>query len=88
MTPSTNLADAVNGLDSRHVDKLMWFDQRNGHTTGYPEPLEDGTFLVSRPKGIYKPKGTDLALSVRQTIASKYPDQDPVFREDGSWSYL
>lgn len=39
-------------------------------------------------KGIYKPAGSKHALWIRQTRRGVYPDQDPVFHTDGSWTYL
>lgn len=50
--------------------------------------LQDGAFLASKAKGIYKPEWTEYALSVRQTLNGPYSDQEPVFEADGSWSYL
>jgi len=54
----------------------------------WPAPLHDGTLLVSKAKGIYKPSWTKYALSVRQSLDGPYADREPVTREDGSWSYL
>jgi putative restriction endonuclease len=39
-------------------------------------------------KGIYKPAGSSHALWIRQTKRGVYPDKDPEFQPDGSWSYL
>src|SRR5258708_5962168 len=44
--------------------------------------------LASKAKGIYKPEWTKYALSIRQSLLSPYPDQDPIVRSDGTWSYL
>ncbi len=38
-------------------------------------------------KGIYKPKGSDYALWIRQTIRGGYPDESPTPLPDGSWLY-
>jgi hypothetical protein len=38
-------------------------------------------------KGIYKPAGSSHALWVRQTWRGVYPDKDPEFHPDGSWTY-
>jgi putative restriction endonuclease len=59
-----------------------------GTERAWPEPLEDGTLLASKAKGIYKPGWTRYALSVRQSIGSPYLDREPVTRPDGTWSYL
>jgi len=50
--------------------------------------MPDGTYIVNKAKGIHKPAYTKYALSVRQTLASPYPDREPVIRQDGSWRYL
>ena len=38
-------------------------------------------------KGIYKPSGSSHALWVRQTLRGAYPDQEPEYHPDGSWTY-
>lgn len=38
-------------------------------------------------KGIYKPAGSEHALWIRQTRRGVYPDKDPEFHPDGSWTY-
>lgn len=74
-------------LGPRHAIRLDWFHQRAGSTTGYPEPLDDGSFLVTRPKGIYKPKGWEYALSVRINRDSPYVDGEIYHRDDGTWYF-
>lgn len=37
--------------------------------------------------GIHKPTGSKYALWVRQTLRRKYPDKEPQFAPDGSWTY-
>jgi putative restriction endonuclease len=37
--------------------------------------------------GIYKPAGSEYALWVRQTREGPYPDKEPIFHPDGSWTY-
>lgn len=81
--PSVDLAS----LDESHATRLDWFRQRAGATTGYPAPLADGSFLVSRPKGIFKPRDLEFALSVRINLDSPYPDGDVYDREDGTWYF-
>jgi putative restriction endonuclease len=46
------------------------------------------TFLVTRAKGIYKPRWTRYALSVRETLGGPYPGRPPTLRPDGTWRYL
>jgi putative restriction endonuclease len=82
----------------RHVDfapeemrsALLWFHARRGAEIGWPSPspVPSVRHLVSSRKGIYKPAGIDVALSVRQTIRSRYGDRPPVVRSDGTWYYL
>jgi hypothetical protein len=38
-------------------------------------------------KGIYKPSGSTHALWVRQTSKGDYPDKEPAYLPDGSWTY-
>ena len=38
-------------------------------------------------KGIYKPTGSKYALWIRQTMRGIYPDREPSYYPDGSWSY-
>lgn len=52
---------------------------------GYPKPLADGSLVVSRPKGIYKPRGWAHALSIRINLLSRYKDGEIRVRSDGSW---
>ena len=75
-------------LSKRHREALSWFTERAGTECGWPNALPDGTLLVARPKGIYKPRWTTYALSVRQTLQGPYADRDPIHHEDGTWSYV
>lgn len=75
------------GLSEAHVGLLRWFLNHAGTHTGYPAPLDNGAFLVSRPKGIYKPKGWTHALSIRVNSDSPYADGEVEFRRDGTWSF-
>ena len=38
-------------------------------------------------RGIYKPAGSEHALWVRQTLRGVYPDEEPTYHPDGSWTY-
>jgi putative restriction endonuclease len=78
------------GLPARHRAALMWFADRQGSTHGWPAPIQtsDGeTLLASKAKGIYKPGWSQYALSVRQNLAGTYPDREPTFLPDGTWTY-
>lgn len=83
----TDLDAHLAPLPERHKTALRWFAEHAAQTTSWPKPLDDGTLLVCRPKGIYKPKWSVYALSVRQSLDSTYADQDPVTEEDGRWFY-
>lgn len=74
-------------LPENHRLRLDWFASRAGQKTFFPEQLPDGSFLVSRPKGIYKPQGFDHAVSVRINLDSPYADGKIRTRPDGSWYF-
>lgn len=88
---STNLTsgidDLLKELPVRHQNALKWFHKRTGTKQAWPKSLPNGTKLASKAKGIYKPKWTKYALSVRQSLDSPYKDQEPVMSTDGSWYY-
>lgn len=82
------IRDALSTLPARHRLALEWFAQHTGQEKGWPEPLPDGTLLVSKAKGIYKPSWTRYALSVRQSLGGPYPHREPAMQDDGTWFYL
>lgn len=82
-----NLETTMRSLSQRHRDALQWFKNRSGTEQPWPAPLPDGTLLVTKAKGIYKPEWMDYALSVRQTLRTDYPDREPLIHPDGTWSY-
>ena len=77
----------IEKLPARHQSALKWFFENQNKEQNWPQPLDDGTLLVIRPKGIYKPQWSKYALSVREAISSQYDDRRPKFRENGTWSY-
>lgn len=81
------LEQIVAQLPNRHRAALSWFVERAGTVQSWPDPLNDGTLLATKAKGIYKPEWSSYALSVRQTIGGPYPDKDPMIRGDGTWVY-
>ena len=81
------LTQRLAALPNQHRVALEWFAQHAGTEVPWPAPLEHGTLLATRAKGIYKPSWTQYALSVRQTLSGPYADRDPVFRTDGTWSF-
>lgn len=75
------------GFEQIHAMRLDWFRQRAGTTTRWPSPLRDDLFLVTRPKGIFKPRDLDVALSIRIQLDSPYPDGEVYSRDDGTWYF-
>jgi hypothetical protein len=70
-------------LSPKHLEALNWFAENAGKEVPYS--VLDERRLVTKAKGIYKPAGTEYALSVRDVIKSSYqtgiyPDEDA-----GSW---
>ena len=75
-------------LPDRHKVALKWFAGKMGSEQPWPGALPDGTLLVNKAKGIYKPNWTKYALSIRQSLGGPYPDYEPEVHVDGTWSYL
>jgi hypothetical protein len=74
-------------LPIQHLKALRWFFDHTGKVEGWLAPLSDGTLLASKAKGIYKPKWSKYALSVRESLKGPYPDVKPKKRKDGTWFY-
>lgn len=68
---------------------LEWFHERAGQEIGWPSPSPVDTLehVVTSAKGIYKPAGFDVALSVRQVLGGPYADKEIVDRDSGGWVY-
>lgn len=81
------LNEVLMSLSSSHRAALIWFIEHRGQEVPYPSPMPDGTFLVTRPKGIQKPAGWRHALSIRQMMHGPYADAEPALQENGSWYY-
>ena len=82
-----DVEETLSKLPERHQAALRWFVANAGQERSLPGSLSDGTLLVSKAKGIYKPKWTKHVLSVRQSLGGPYYDRDPELRSDGTWSY-
>jgi len=80
--------DVIARLPERHKAVLRWFLEKAGSEQPWPGALPDGTLLVSKAKGIYKPSWTKYALSIRQSMGGLYPDHEPEVHADGMWSYV
>jgi putative restriction endonuclease len=77
------LATLLERVPSRHRVALQWFIDNAGKEVPWPNPsLPDGTLLVSRAKGIYKPTWTEYALSIRLSLGRPYPDRELIARPD------
>jgi len=87
MAPRPFLSDLLVNLPARHRTALRWFEENAAREVAWPHPLDDGTLLVTKAKGIYKPEWSEYALSVRQSLNSPYPDSDVQHSEDGTWQY-
>lgn len=81
------LTNKLIGLPASHKEALLWFHEHRDQEVTWPSPLQNGMFLVNRAKGIHKPAGSAYALSVRESLKGPYPDREPEFAPDGSWTY-
>lgn len=88
--PLFGLKDIGPSLSAEHIEALEWFYQHANNEVSWAEMkahADAGARLVNQAKGIYKPKYTQYALSVRQTLSSPYADLELHHRSDGSWVY-
>lgn len=76
-------------LPTWHVAALRWFEMNAGRDFAQ-RPFDVGlpVKVTSLQKGIWKPAGTEYALSVVQTHKGIYEDQDPIFDDEGVWTYF
>lgn len=74
-------------LPDWHVEALEWF-QANAGRVFSERPRDVGLQIkVTDPQsGIWKPHGTEHAVSVLQTAKHRYPDMPP-YRVQGTWVY-
>jgi hypothetical protein len=79
--------DYRNKINSSHNHALEWFLDNSGKVISWTGALDDGTFLFTKAKGIYKPKDSQYALSIRHAPKTHYQDDEPIFNLDGSWFY-
>ncbi len=81
------MGDPIDSLSNeRFREQLLWL------RTNYDTVVDSARLgrLVQgfrSQKGIYKPSGSPYALWVRQTLRGVYPDEDPHYLPDGSWTY-
>ena len=73
-------------LNEDHKNRLDWFMyNKNKEIKGWPKPL-DNQLLLCRPKGIYKPKEMEYALSIRTSINGPYDDK-LIEHSDGKFEF-
>jgi putative restriction endonuclease len=86
----SQLTETVANAQGEHRRALQWFAENAGKTIPWSvikAQVDSGFRLVNQAKGIYKPRYTEYALSVRQTLDGPYADKDVEWRPDGSWVY-
>lgn len=80
--------------DKRHQEGLLWFLERSGQEIRptFPMKSSGGVFLATQAAGIHKPDFSEYVLSIRSSTGKGatelYSDKEPVFEQDGSWTYL
>ncbi|MEH6833983.1 HNH endonuclease [Falsihalocynthiibacter arcticus] len=82
------IEDALRSVSGEHLIALQWFNKNTSRRIAWIDIQEfssDHSRLVNQAKGIYKPKYTTYALSVRTIQDGPYPDKEVEFRDDGSW---
>lgn len=67
-----------------HQAQLEWFRERTGQVVPWPDKENEGMLLATKAKGIYKPAGSNLPVSIRISQDGPYADK-PEFFPDGSW---
>ena len=83
------MGKSLSKLEDRHRVALSWFRDNAGSRVGWPLELVVGSekiLLACRPKGIYKPKWMDYALSVRVAKEGNYADRQMASVGD-AWKY-
>lgn len=85
------LSDLLGKVDESHRLKLNWFlKYKNKNVLWKDTTLENNglnSYIFTAPKGIFKPAESKYALSIKVMMQSKYPDQQPTIRQDGSWTF-
>ena len=83
----TQMVDPIEAIrDPGTKEQLLWLRTNYG-TIVEAERLGRLVKGFKSQKGIYKPTGSSYALWVRQTLRGVYPDEDPQYFPDGSWTY-
>lgn len=78
--------------NSNHREALLWFLEKTGQETGWPDKTRNGVVLATKAAGIFKPKDINYILSVRSSVRDNattlYNDKEPVYESNGTWTYL
>lgn len=86
------MASSLLELPANFQEALTWFANNRGKLQKVPAKLASGALLQgSQGGGIFCPQGQTYALSLKSTIGAKlnsiYADAEPVFHDDGTWTY-
>ena len=86
------MASPLLELPASFQEALTWFANNRGNVLKVPAKLPNGTLLQgSQGGGIFCPQGQKYALSLKSTIGAQlnsiYADAEPVFHDDGTWTY-
>jgi hypothetical protein len=82
------MAVDLSTLPEWHLEILRWFEDHEGeYFATRPSKVGTEVRITEDQPGIRKPAGTPYAVSVIQTHAGAYPDQDPVGIGGESWLY-
>src|SRR6266545_878712 len=81
------MADPVDSLQDEEFRKQRLWLRMNYGTVVESQRLGRLVRGFKSQKGIYKPTGSPYALWVRQTLRGVYPDEEPRYFPDGSWTY-
>lgn len=75
-------------ISAAHRARLAWFLQHEGKIVPFSRFQDFGEpGLLTKAKGIYKPKGWEYSLSIRQSLASTYGDLPFMTPPEGGWIY-
>lgn len=75
-------------VSGMHRERLKWFLEFEGRIVPYSTIASlQNPGLTSLPKGIYKPRGWDYVLSVKETLGSPYGDIPIATLANGDWVY-
>lgn len=86
------MASSLLELPANFQEALTWFANSRGKLQKVPAKLASGALLQgSQGGGIFCPQGQKYALSLKSTIGAQlnsiYADAEPVFHDDGTWTY-